>query len=382
MSQAANIINSLIQGTRRLDPRLADLLSLMNNELNRIAVIVDPPPIVSSRAEEELGERPADITTFSYFFTKTSIVLFWEAPQDGFLIYEIRTNSSSFSDGDTITRVTSLTVILDPADFVGGIGPLGAVGDKAYTIMPFDENGQNSVNEGELIVTVPPLGAISLTPSVINNQVILMWTEPDSTFNIDHYEIYKDSVLIQDNIRGTFFVIQEIAGGTFTYGVRAVDIAGNNSALATVTLNVNDPTDYEVQNEFLSTFSGTKTNVYLEDGTLLACVNTPETYENHFLSRFWNSPQNQVDAGFPLVVQPAAATGSYVEVIDFGANFTNNIVSYNWQHESIASSVTISVSTRYSTDAISWSSPITGTQILIPGPMRYIEVTLSFVSAL
>jgi len=49
MSINANIINSLIPGTRKLDPQLADILAFFNLELNRVSKIVDPPPIVSTK---------------------------------------------------------------------------------------------------------------------------------------------------------------------------------------------------------------------------------------------------------------------------------------------------------------------------------------------
>lgn len=381
MAINTNIINSLIQGTRKLDPRLADLLTLMNTELVRIANEVDPPPIVFTPAESEDIQRPLNIQVFDYILTGTSIILFWEAVEPGFLMYEIRTNSSSFSDGNTITRTPALSIILDPNDSIGGTGKFGLIGDRVYTLKSFNQEGEDSPEEAVLTVTIPALGPIVVTSNVINNQVILTWTEPTSTFDIDYYEIYKDDVLVQNNIRGTFFVIQEIIGGTFEYGIRARDIAGNASALATVTLDVNGPADYEVQNDIIDDFSGVKINCVEENNTLLACVNDPEQYNVHFTSRFWNTPQNQINAGFPIFIQPAADSGSYKQVIDFGTLFSNNILSYSWQFETVVPSVGITVSTRYSTDAVVWSSPIAGTQIFLAGPLRYIEVTLSFVSS-
>lgn len=386
MARNDTLISSLIQNARRTNPTLADLLTLMQGELTRIALIIDPPPISNTGPIPEPGERPRDITVFTYAFTRTSIVLLWNAPQDGFLMYEIRANSSTFSDGDHVLSTAALQAILDPNDSAGGLGNYGLIGDHVFTIKAFNNSDQESFNEALLTVTVPALGLITINGSVINNQVILLWNEPTSTFNIDHYEIYKNAVKIQDNIRGTFFVIQEIAGGTYQYGIKAIDIAGNESDLSTVNLVVNDPTDFEIQDEFISDFSGVKINCVEESvggiDTLLACVNDPETYEDHFLSRFWNSPQNQIDAEFPLFIQPAAPTGSYKEIFDFGGSFANNIITYDWQIETVTGSVSVSVSTRTSPDLSSWSAPIIGTQIFAAGPMRYVEVTLSFVSSL
>lgn len=380
MSHNSNIINSLLQGTRKLDPQLADILSLMSSELVRIAHIVDPAPIVSNKISPGLLERPLGVTTFDYFFTGTSIVLFWDAPQDGFLMYEIRTNSSSWSDGNKVVSVSSLSAILDPNDSIGGTGKYGLVGSRFFTIMAINELGQLAIDEDVLEIIVPPLGAITVTPNVINNQVILSWTEPTTTFNIDKYKIYKDGNLLQDNIRGTFFVIQEGVAGEFTYGVEAVDIVGNTSSLATVTLDVNGPADFEIQDVQTSNLSGTIVNGKIEDGRLFVNLDLTTTYEDHFINNTWNSPQEQIDGGYPLWIQPTLATGSYEEIFDFGSIFTNVIVNLSYLFDTIIGSFTFSIDARVSDDNVTYSSAFT-TPSFFTASARYVKVKLTFNAA-
>jgi len=81
---------------------------------------------------------------------------------------------------------------------------------------------------------------------------------------------------------------------------------------------VNQPPDYQLQFDQNSAFGGTRTNVAAFDGGQLATVSLTETWEQHFVSRGWNTPQDQINAGFPIYAQPSTTSGSYEEVIDYG----------------------------------------------------------------
>ena len=48
-------------------------------------------------------------------------------------------------------------------------------------------------------------------------------------------------------------------------------------------------------------------------------VNATETISAHFSTRSWNTPQDQVNASFPLFIQPNLSPGYYEEVIDYGS---------------------------------------------------------------
>lgn len=114
---------------------------------------------------------------------------------------------------------------------------------------------------------------------------------------------------------------------------------------------------------------------------LIANVNTTATWQTHFTGHGWNSPQDQINAGYPYFMQPAELTGSYQEVFDFGSIISNIIVIVNWNFADIVAGVTTATTTlETSTDAITWSAPAVGTS-LFSASLRYVRLTMNFVGA-
>ena len=112
---------------------------------------------------------------------------------------------------------------------------------------------------------------------------------------------------------------------------------------------------------------------------LIACI-APESWENHFLSRVWSSPQDQIDDFYPRYCQPTALTGMYEEVVDFGGTFANVIVNLNWAFNTIAGNVSIAPSIAVSSDGINFT-PLVGGSSQFAQSIRYVKVHFDFVSA-
>lgn len=226
---------------------------------------------------------------------------------------------------DNITRTVKANSITLPADWVG---------NRMFTIKTVDIHGQKSSGYSEAIAKVAPNPPTDVRAQVVDNTVMLFWTLPIRTsLPIDHILIkrgdsYSTAIVLGDK-KGEFTTVNESVGGNFTYWLVAVDTEGIESAPVSITTLVAEPPDFVFNAEFTSNFSGTKSSAAF-DGTVLALpVNTTETFDQHFATRGWASPQAQVNAGFPIFIQPTTSTGFYEQVFDYGQPLASSRVLLN-----------------------------------------------------
>lgn len=366
-----NIIHAIIQRGGIEDPVLRDSLIELAKELDRLRILVDPAPFIQSKYNIALSDAPLPVVVFEYEFHSTNITLSWEAPQTGFLLYEIKKGNS----WNTATRVlitSSLSITIDPI----------LVGTTTYLIKSLTSDGIYSLESTLLDIIVPPIGQLNLTAETLDSNVLLYWTIPETTFNIAYYIVKRDGVEVA-RINATFTHIKELAGGTFIYEVTPVDIAGNLGPAVSLQLLVAPPPDFVLLDEFITDFTlGTKVNsiVQTETTRLLASINLTETFQEHFDTRSWASPQAQIDAGYPIYIQPVPTTASYKEIFDIGIILTNVIVTLSWSYEFITGTFNLGALTRVSDDGISWTSTQPG-QTSFWTSARYIEVTIDFTGS-
>lgn len=358
-------IAGLISGLQRTNPELYQVLTQLEGRL--LSVEEELFPLVRSVEAAQTGTvgltPPA---VFISSFTSQTVRFNW-SEVTGALQYEVR-KGTSWDTASFQFRVVSLQADIDPL----------TTGVHNYLIKSVDNVGNYSTDATACVVTVPEIGLVSLFNQVIDNNVLLSWSPPTSVFSIREYEVYKDAELL-GTIVGTFFTTFEAVAGTYEFSVIAVDVAGNRSPESIVEITLNAPPDYELTDNRVLTFDGTKTNTIKEaPASLLAPCNTTESWSTHFSSRNWASIQAQIDAGFPIFIQPTANSGTYVEVIDYGLVLSNIIVTYNWQLEVLVNGATITISSRTSLDNVVWSSPIAGHSFFVTS-MRYLELTITVV---
>ena len=110
--------------------------------------------------------------------------------------------------------------------------------------------------------------------------------------------------------------------------------------------------------------------------SVLLPVDTAQTWQQHFESRGWSSPQAQIDAGFPIYAQPAAASGSYVEVFDFGSTFESSRVVLTYTGQVVAGSPTVIPRIEISADGSAWTAFDNVTEIFAT-QFRYVRITIT-----
>jgi hypothetical protein len=239
--------------------------------------------------------------------------LSWTVPAYGFQIdhYEIR-YGSSWAAGTFVTQTKS-TQIQQPATWGGA---------RQFWVSAVDIAGNVGAAGSSTISTVAP-SAPFVTSQVVDNNVLLYWTDATQTLPIKFYELRRGATYATSSLIGTkqglFTTVFETTKGTYTYWVTGVDSAGVYGTPAPLTTAVNQPPDYVLKVDLDSTFSGTLVNAKLDQaGFLVLPINLTETYAQHFTSHTWTNPADQIAAGYPVYIQPALSPGYYEETIDYG----------------------------------------------------------------
>lgn len=266
------------------------------------------------------------------------VVVSWDAAVGSFpvLEYEIRVGAS-WAAGGVVGRAKARSLRVP--------GP--AAGAYTYWVAAIDAAGNVGAAGSESLTITAPGQVSSMSSQVVDNNVLLRWTEPVlGSFQILEYEVRRGSTwaaaTVIGRIAAEFSAIFESSGGTYKYWVAPIDTAGNFGPERAISAIVNQPPDYVLDYDQDSAFGGTKTSCILQDGYLLAPVNPTETWEGHFTTNAWSSPQAQINAGFDDYLEPTPASATYQEQIDFGGVIAATKISVTPTSEALRGSVAIS----------------------------------------
>lgn len=366
-----------IESWKVKDPRLYSALNLLNQQLQNLTRKVEPLIIQSEAPEDSAVTDSISAPTATYIFTGTTVRIIW-SQSVGAIFYEIRKGT----DWDTALfqfRTSNLQADVDPL----------LEGDHTYLIKSVDIDGNYSTTTFTLTVSVPPILVVPVTGTVIDNNILISWTPPESAFNIRHYEVYRDGVLLGNQF-GTFFTRFEVVSGIYEYSVIAVDIAENRSPESVITLTVSQPPDFVLFDVFISTLNGTYVNAKMdatpEPDQIVAPINLTESWQDHFINNSWANIQAQINAGYPIYIQPSntASTpdASYEEVVDYGTTIGSSIVAVTYNHilPSPSDDVTVVIKMATSTDNITYSAFSSGA-VQFRTAFRYIKYKLEFTAA-
>ena len=223
-----------------------------------------------------------------------------------------------------------------------------------------------------------------VTQQVIDNNVLLRWSDSTTSFALKWYEVrrgdtYAGSELI-GNVTSTFTTIFETQAGTYKYWVKAIDIAGNESAPIATQAVVDQPPDFVLlTNQQVDFSTGTLTNIVLENGGVVGPVNTTETYAQHFTNNSWFTPQDQIDAGFPVYIQPTPASGSAEVIIDLLSVLSSGKIKLSAVVDILDGAPTHAWTLGYSEDDVTYTDTV-ATEVFA-SDFRYIKVRIDVASA-
>lgn len=320
----------------------------------------------------------ANAPTTSGVFTNDSLILSWTAVTGSLstAYYEVRfgTVSTSWVDATPVGTVLGTTYSIK--------GSWG--GTRRFFVAAVDLNGNvGTAGTYDAVITAPSQPTI--TQQVIDNNVLLQWTDSTQTLPILSYELRKGSTWASATVIGTkqgkFTTVFESVAGTYTYWLAGIDSAGNYGTPGSISAQVNQPPDYVLKLNQDSTFSGTKTNLFVDGSNLYGNVNTTETWQSHFTSRGWTTMQDAIAAGYTIYGLPSLTTGQYYEDIDYGTVLAGTKVTAALTSNAITGSITITPSIsvkKLVTDA--WTV-YSGVSSVFATNFRYIRVQYDFTSA-
>lgn len=299
--------------------------------------------------------------------TSATVTLTWTnvAPQFGLGGYQV-------SYGTT-TLTTSANTITLPADWIG---------DRSITVKTVDQLGNISSGYTQTVTKNAPNSPTGIRVQVIDNTVMLYWSQPPvTTLPVSHYVLRRGSSWASYDVDfgrkdGLFTTVMETAGGTYTYWIATVDTDGYVSTPVSVTAIVAQPPDFVLYGQFSSTFTGTKSSAFLENGAVVLPVNTTETWASHFTARTWASPQDQINAGYPVFIQPSNSPAYYEETFDFGTVLASSRVSAAYTTTTVAGSPLIVPTLSTSVDGTTWLDNAGQNQIFATN-FRYVKARIT-----
>lgn len=299
----------------------------------------------------------------------------WTASAGHFPIveYEVR-YGATFGAATVVGRVTATSLKLR-ADWGGA---------RRWWVVGIDAAG-NFGTPGTAVETIEAPEMVSITHRVIDNFVYLYWAAEPGTLPIERYRVYRGETIegaqLLGETGGTFQPHFESQSGEFTYWIQPVDTAGNAGDALARTAAVDQPPDYVLFDDLDSTFSGDLDNAHLESGAVLMPVNTQESFEDHFEDREWASPQDQIDAGYDRFIQPTPASGSYTEVIDYGAVLPGSRIKVTRTGAAIAGAPSVSVSISIRADEEDPWQDHPDTEEIFGIDFRYVKVVVTVTNS-
>lgn len=258
---------------------------------------------------------------------------------------------------------------------------------RRYWVTPVDSAGNLGTASSVDVYIIPPGPPVNIVPQVIYNNALVRWEEPSThSLPIDYYLLKKGAVLETavslGELYATFAIQQELQGGAYTYWIAAVDTAGNIGTWASVSVTVDAPQGFVLRtDEYLDLASPTDSSAVTttESGGVLGPVVTGETWAQHFTNNSWASPDDQVQAGFPFYMQPAAATGYWEKEIDMGALLPGSRVTVTPDISVLDGTPDWTIDISVSDDGIAWTD-FTDTLEVFASAFQYINVRVNMTS--
>jgi hypothetical protein len=180
-------------------------------------------------------------------------------------------------------------------------------GAEILKITAIDIAGNTSAQQS-VTLTINAPSAPTVRPEVLDNNILLRWTPGTGTLPVVSTEIRRGSTFatatLLQSVDATFATFFEFQAGIYTYWLVNIDSAGNYGTPVSTTVDVSQPPDFVLQTDYDSLFTGTETLVLEAEGKLYFGVNPSQTYEQHFTSEGFTSPQDQINAGYPFFLQP------------------------------------------------------------------------------
>lgn len=307
-------------------------------------------------------------------FSAESVIFSWATVSSFFAIEEYELSYGSTYETSTIISSANATTISIPANWSGY---------RQFYLVAVDQGGNRSTPQVLPVLVQSPGAVTSITPDKIGHFVTLRWTPPATgTLAVGKYRVLRGANFgtaeLVGEFFGTFTTIFETVGGTFTYWIQPVDLAGNLGTAEFVTVTLSAPSDFVLKSDQVITDFSIKNNVFLDPaGFFIGPFNPSESWEAHFVNRGWTTIAQQLDAGFNFYSEPGATDGYVETVIDFGVSFPSTALLLDFDSQVLDGALTFEPKLSWSADNVTFSSVVSGSSALATN-CRYVKIRIDF----
>lgn len=323
---------------------------------------------------------PQKPTNLSYVYgtssnTHSTVTFSWEPPsQINFNIKEYRVTINKPNLAQEVV-ITASNKYISNADWIG---------NATITIESLDISGNVSSPATLTVPKYAPSPIVSFNADVVDNNVLLRWVLPNKTsLPISHILIKRgpswetaDKIIGEKS--GTFTSIFELAGGNYIYWLAVVDTDNRESTPTPISLTVSQPPDFVFNAEYISTLQATMSNVgHITNSTsLLMLINNSETWAQHFSNRSWNTPQDQINASYPIYSQPDTTPAYYQEVFNYGQLLSSSSITVSFTGSAVSGTPSVYTEIETSVNGTTWTSPQKLDAVFATN-FQYIRVTIN-----
>lgn len=300
--------------------------------------------------------------------------LSWSVPTAQFAIdhYEIRTGATWA--GGTYVGTTGGQVYQAPVTYSGAVNFLVAAVDSAGNI-----GAAGSANISIVVPTAPVV-----TSQVVDNNILLYWNDTHQTLPIKTWEVRKGATFAGATPIGTknglFTTVFETQAGTFIYWIAPIDSAGNYGTPSSISATMSQPPDYVLQSNFDSTLNGTLSNAIKDVYGVTMPMNITETFSAHFSTNSWATPQAQITAGYPILIEPSMSAGYYEEIKDYGVTFSTMKITLTPLVNVLAGTPVMTYTISTSPNGSTWTDFVGVTEVFGTS-FRYVKVRAAVASS-
>lgn len=292
--------------------------------------------------------------------------------------------------------IETLEEDLGRLDVTSLLVPSVPVGEHHYMVRGIDSAGNRSL-WGEVVFTSMAPGKVTFSSSsVIDNNFLLYWTEPDFIFfAIAYYvfsEVDSDGYEMEiGRVDARFSSSFESVSGEYTYRVTPVDVAGNRGESADISMTISQPPDFMLFHDYDSLFNGSKTNFALDGrGSMYGPVLENETWQANtdrvaaLLSTTaanltW---QQKVTGGYEYYNSPYSGTGVYVETVDVGTIIPSSKITVTVSRTVLEGSPNLTCKIETSLDNSTWTEAATNAFEVYATNFRYVRYTFTVAGGL
>ena len=320
----------------------------------------------------------------------------WVASLNGSTQLPIATWDVRRYDGSvTLDNITSKTPVEDYGrlDVDTTTVPAFTVGKYRFAVRAIDTGGNIGDWAFADFTAVAPGRVMFNEPLIIDNNVQLYWTQPNTIFFPIREYLFEEVEYGEDNteygmeigrVDALFASETEAVSGTYTYGITPIDVGGNLGTRTTITCRVSQPSDFVFFDKVDSLFNGIKTNFVLDgQGHMIGPVLVGETWEQNkariedILGTSISSHKDKVDAGYNTWLEPYVETATYTEVIDHKTVVPSSSITITPTYKALKGSPNISCKIETSQDGNTWDLVSDNALVVYATSFRYTRFTIT-----